>query len=288
MDDEFVTDGIILSILKQYLCIGKAGKDGNIIFCEFGSYNAFNFIDAVSSENEDVLDRPAKRANPAEPAKLTAEQTYKKLKSNKIIAKFNACLEYNRCKCRPNDPLACSYESNCENAMLNFECDPELCAAKESCQNQNFRRGEQFKFQIKKTDLKGWGLFAQEHIPIGKFVIEYMGEVIDSVEFNKRFSRATANPANKEKNSYFLKLGEKKYIDATTYGNQARFINHSCSPNVVSNKWTVYENDQEQIRIGFFALRDILPVRIHRIHTIYTIFSNAVTIFRNFVYTANV
>ncbi|XP_055308486.1 histone-lysine N-methyltransferase NSD3-like, partial [Sitodiplosis mosellana] len=164
--------------------------------------------------------------------------------------------EYNECKCRPDDPQPCSIENDCYNAMLNFECDPDLCPAKDKCQNQNFHRGEQFSFQVKMTKSKGWGLFAKEKIPAGKFIIEYMGEVIDSVEFDQRFNRAKVN---KDDNYYFLTLGQNMYIDGAVYGNDARFINHSCDPNVAPNKWTVHSNGQGQIRIGFFARREILP-----------------------------
>lgn len=183
---------------------------------------------------------------------------YKKLRTgNKLMAKFNPG-EYNECKCRPDDPAPCSRtESNCENAILNTECEPTLCPAKDKCQNQNLIRGGQFSFQVKMTKGKGWGLFASEEIPVDRFLIEYMGEVIDNVEFDQRFSRALAQ---KDDNYYFLFLSNNRYIDAKEYGNEARFINHSCDPNAETQKWTVYSNGQEHIRIGFFTKRKILPV----------------------------
>lgn len=185
---------------------------------------------------------------------------YKPLKVNKISAKFEDG-ECNECKCSANmtDPAPCSIESDCENVLLNIECDPNVCPAKEKCQNRNFNKGEQFAFDVKMTDSKGWGLFAKEEIPENRFIIEYMGEVIDSVEFDQRFNRAKAN---KDDNYYFMYLVKNMYIDAKHYGNNARFINHSCDPNAESNKWTVYSNGQEQVRIGIFAKRKILPVCI--------------------------
>lgn len=51
------------------------------------------------------------------------------------------------------------------------------------------------------------------------------------------------------------------FIDGAIYGNDARFINHSCSPNTRTEKWTVFNNGKEQSRIGFFADRAILAVR---------------------------
>lgn len=191
--------------------------------------------------------------------KSTKPPPYKKIKLNKVVAKLLKLEEneYNECQCRPDDPAPCTIENNCYNALLSYECDPDLCPAKEKCQNQNFRRGEQYAFEVKMTETKGWGLFAKQEIPIEKFVIEYMGEVIDSVNFDQRFNRATAN---KDDNYYFLTLGKMLYIDAKDFGNEARFINHSCDPNVAPKKWSVFANGQEQIRIGFFSCRTILPV----------------------------
>lgn len=166
-------------------------------------------------------------------------------------------MEYNECQCQPEDPAPCSKESNCYNVISNIECDPDFCPAEKRCLNQNFHRGVQFKLEIKNSAPKGYGLFTQEKIPVDKFIIEYMGEVIDSFELNRRFSRATINQDN---NYYFQSLGNGQYIDASIYGNEARFVNHSCDPNVESSKWTMYLNGQAHTHIGYFALRTINSV----------------------------
>ena len=44
-----------------------------------------------------------------------------------------------------------------------------------------------------------------------------------------------------------------RVIDAGPKGNLARFMNHSCDPNVETQKWDV----NGDIRIGLFALTDI-------------------------------
>lgn len=153
-------------------------------------------------------------------------------------------------------------ENKCENAAVNFECQPERCPAGENCQNQNFRRGGQFKFEVKKTESKGWGLYAQEDIPANKFIIEYMGEIIDRTEFLERFGHLMETKA---KSFYFMTISKNVYIDARVYGNEARFINHSCDANAEIRKWTVFSNHQKQVCIGIFATRNILPVRKYRI-----------------------
>ena len=64
---------------------------------------------------------------------------------------------------------------------------------------------------------------------------------------------------------YVVALGRDAYVDAARAGNTARFINHSCEPNMRVEKWTV----GGKIRLGIFANRPIaaaIPVQIPR-HT---------------------
>ena len=42
-------------------------------------------------------------------------------------------------------------------------------------------------------------------------------------------------------------------IDATVKGNEARFINHSCSPNCQAEYWAVEGRE----RVGIFAIKPI-------------------------------
>lgn len=46
---------------------------------------------------------------------------------------------------------------------------------------------------------------------------------------------------------------QDRVIDAGPKGNSSRFINHSCSPNCETQKWTV----NGDVRIGLFTLCDI-------------------------------
>jgi [histone H3]-lysine36 N-dimethyltransferase NSD2 len=52
-----------------------------------------------------------------------------------------------------------------------------------------------------------------------------------------------------------LNIIKKRIIDAGQKGNLSRFINHSCMPNVETQKWVV----NGETRVGFFALYDIPP-----------------------------
>lgn len=86
-----------------------------------------------------------------------------------------------------------------------------------------------------------------------EFIIEYVGEVIDGDEFNRRFKQSLAD---KVENLYFCNLENGLYIDSTVLGNESRFINHSCGPNCILRKWKV----QAQTRLGIFAKIDIPTV----------------------------
>ena len=50
-----------------------------------------------------------------------------------------------------------------------------------------------------------------------------------------------------------MKISKDEVIDPTYKGTVARFMNHSCDPNCITEKWIVLG----EICIGIFALRDI-------------------------------
>ena len=52
--------------------------------------------------------------------------------------------------------------------------------------------------------------------------------------------------------------GKPKYcVDATEFGNESRFINHSCNPNLVGVTMVGYHGDPSLARIAFFTKRNI-------------------------------
>ena len=64
-------------------------------------------------------------------------------------------------------------------------------------------------------------------------MIEYVGEVLDPWEFEKRTKEyAKGN----QEHFYFMALKSDVIIDATMKGNCSRFINHSCEPNCETQK----------------------------------------------------
>lgn len=138
---------------------------------------------------------------------------------------------------------------DCLNRMLMIECGSR-CVVSERCTNKRFQKHQISECTIFKTDKKGFGLKASSFIPAGDFIMEYVGEVLNSQQFEHR-----ANEYSKDKNRhhYFMALRSDCVIDATLRGNISRFINHSCDPNAETQKWTV----NGELRIGFFSTKDI-------------------------------
>lgn len=58
----------------------------------------------------------------------------------------------------------------------------------------------------------------------GTFVMQYVGEVFST---ESDFGRKRMEKYNKSNVSYLMKSAASEVIDATDYGNLARFINHS-------------------------------------------------------------
>lgn len=183
---------------------------------------------------------------------------YTKIKTNRPIApvRLNEPNDEDGdkvCECTAKDEDPCGPNSLCMNRMLFFECDPALCNAGDRCQNQRFEKRIYPNMVERRIEGKGWGLVTQELIPAGSFIIEYVGELINRKEFERRIE---VMQHTKNEHYYFLTLSRELMIDAGPRGNSSRFINHSCEPNCETQCWQVKGNT----RVGLFALDDIPAV----------------------------
>jgi hypothetical protein len=150
-----------------------------------------------------------------------------------------------------SDPsLSFDCGEKCINRLICTECESKSCPSEELCKNRCFQMQQDMCVYPFKAGSKGWGLRAGERIPKGAFILQYIGEIysLKSDEGIKRLAQYSKSIC-----TYLMKLSAKEVIDPTFKGNIARFINHSCEPNCLTQKWNVLG----EVVVGIFALRDI-------------------------------
>lgn len=76
------------------------------------------------------------------------------------------------------------------------------------------------KYRVGKSKA-GLGLFAEEPIKRGTWVIEYVGKIVNGRKEVEEY------PENK----YLFETSAVRLIDGSARSNTARYINHSCKPN---------------------------------------------------------
>jgi len=99
---------------------------------------------------------------------------------------------------------------------------------------------------VRRSRIQGRGVFARRDIASGTRVVEYTGARISHDEADDRYPDDAANGKH---HTFLFAVDDRLVIDATTGGNESRFINHSCDPNcevVITRR-----------RVFIDALRDI-------------------------------
>jgi hypothetical protein len=98
---------------------------------------------------------------------------------------------------------------------------------------------------VRKSGIHGKGVYAIRPIKAGDKVLEYKGEIIT---WKKALDRHP-HDASQPNHTFYFHLDDGHVIDAKHTGNFAKWINHSCEPNLEAN--------QDGNRIFLNALRDI-------------------------------
>ena len=94
------------------------------------------------------------------------------------------------------------------------------------------------KVKVKKAPKgAGFGLFAEENIEEGEYIIDYVGEIIPNALCEDHPGR------------YLFEIGDHFTIDGSGRKNIARYINHSCDPNS--------EVETEKGEINIYSIEDI-------------------------------
>jgi len=104
--------------------------------------------------------------------------------------------------------------------------------------------------EARSSEIHGTGVYAIKDIPVGKKIIEYLGERIDKEESERR-ANEQMELAEKTGDAavYIFTLNKKWDIDGNMPWNTARLLNHSCAPNCEA--WI------EEKQIFLYSLRDI-------------------------------
>ncbi|KJA17689.1 hypothetical protein HYPSUDRAFT_146188 [Hypholoma sublateritium FD-334 SS-4] len=180
-------------------------------------------------------------------------------------SKTCACLKRQRDACQdPN--LEFAYDKTGKLKIPGypiFECN-DLCGCGDECRNRVVQHGRKVSVSIKKTHLKGWGVFATKKILAGTFIGIYSGELITDVVAHKRGINY-----NKFGRTYLFDIdfhhlkdddsnwNNKFTVDAYHAGNFTRFLNHSCDPNSRLFACYINEGNVEKPLLVIFSLRDI-------------------------------
>lgn len=140
-----------------------------------------------------------------------------------------------------------------------YECN-KRCTCDMNCPNRVVQRGTDVELCIFRTDDgRGWGVKTLRAIKRGTFVVQYVGEVINSEEAEKRGKQYDVTGR-----TYLFDLDYNETdgpcpftVDAATYGNTAHFINHSCDPNLAVYVIWINCLDPNLPNLALFAIKDI-------------------------------
>ncbi|XP_020584833.1 histone-lysine N-methyltransferase, H3 lysine-9 specific SUVH1-like [Phalaenopsis equestris] len=159
-----------------------------------------------------------------------------------------------------------------------YECN-NLCSCTINCRNRVTQKGLKLHFEVFRTRDRGWGLRSWDAIRAGTFICEFAGEVVQKIEVDDygeethyNFRATYLDEKTKKWNHTPELIGEPSInqneifkplpiiIDAKNVGNIARFMNHSCSPNVFWQP-VLYDHGEEGYpHIMFFAIKHIPPM----------------------------
>ncbi|XP_022727454.1 probable inactive histone-lysine N-methyltransferase SUVR2 isoform X2 [Durio zibethinus] len=136
------------------------------------------------------------------------------------------------------------------------------CGCNKQCGNRVVQRGVNCKLQVFLTpEGKGWGLRTIEKLPKGAFVCEFVGEILTISELYGRNIEKHTCPILLD--AYWGLKGVSKdeealCLDATCYGNVARFINHRClDANLIEIPVEVETPDLHYYHLAFFTTREV-------------------------------
>jgi serine/threonine protein kinase len=149
-------------------------------------------------------------------------------------------------KPKPKKRMACM-----DMSCVLFACQEECrstCLAGAACGNKRIQRKQWKGLQVFDAGKKGKGLKVTEECQKGELITEYVGKAIPKSYLPRLFQKY-----KRDRKLYIMALDKDVYLDAREKGGLARYINHSCDPNCVVERWKV----RGIIRAAIFALKTI-------------------------------
>ncbi|EEF49335.1 histone-lysine n-methyltransferase, suvh, putative [Ricinus communis] len=202
-----------------------------------------------------------------------------------------ACLDPRTCACAKLNGSDFPYVHRdggrlIEAKAIVFECGPN-CGCGSHCVNRTAQRGLKYRFEVFRTPKKGWAVRSWDFIPSGAPICEYVGvlrrtEDLDNVSENNYIFEIDCLQTMKGIGGRERRLGDVSVptisnterlddqksesvpefcIDAGSYGNIARFINHSCEPNLFVQCVLSSHQDLKLARVMLFAADNIPPLQ---------------------------
>ncbi|WZZ23120.1 hypothetical protein YC2023_124507 [Brassica napus] len=159
-----------------------------------------------------------------------------------------------------------------------YECSPSCPCL--TCKSKVTQMGVKLRLEVFKTVDRGWGLRSWDPIRAGAFICVYAGEARDKSKvqqtmanddftfdttrvytpFKWNYEAGLADEDASEEVSEEPQLPLPLIISAKNIGNVARFMNHSCSPNVFWQPVSYENNGQLYLHVAFFAISHIPPM----------------------------
>ncbi|XP_027914137.1 histone-lysine N-methyltransferase, H3 lysine-9 specific SUVH6 [Vigna unguiculata] len=195
---------------------------------------------------------------------------------------INGCSDVEKCSCVVKNGGEIPFNHNgaiVQAKPLVYECGP-TCKCPSTCYNRVSQLGIKFQLEIFKTQSRGWGVRSLSSIPSGSYICEYIGELLEEKEAELRAGNdeylfdignncsnstlwdglSTLMPDAQTSSCDVVKDGGFT-IDAAEFGNIGRFINHSCSPNIIAQNVLYDHHDTRMPHIMFFAADNIPPLQ---------------------------
>ncbi|KAL8482835.1 hypothetical protein ACS0TY_025756 [Phlomoides rotata] len=164
-----------------------------------------------------------------------------------------------------------------------FECGPN-CRCGPDCVNRTSQKGLKFRLEVFRTPNKGWGVRSWDNIPSGAPICEYVGllrrtddlspatdnsyvfdidclQTMKGLEGRESRLRDVSLPSHLQKDCEEASESVPFCIDAGETGNVARFINHSCEPNLFVQCVLSNHHDFKLARVMLIAADNIPPLK---------------------------